>query len=205
MTQISTLNYIKNALPDLEEDVIFNIYVMICTFLNDNGQNDLDRNNKIEYITNNIVNIEFVHLKTIHRIIRKIVEKNNQKEIMYNVLLEVLNDILNTFENNIGYIDDITSFIDINKKMLITDAAKQAITNKYDIIFRSGYNKTKCNYYNAKRLKNGHLTILKEMTKEFGYLMISKKKLNVVKKFNAVNKVNHDEIFFSIIEMDNDD
>lgn len=53
-------------------------------------------------------NITDIHYTDIQKIYKKINVENKQNEQMYTVTLEFLND---TFENNIGHITDICSFI----------------------------------------------------------------------------------------------
>lgn len=192
MARNNAINYVKNILSELDDNVINDVYEKMCISFDIDIQNDLKRRQKSEYIKNNITDLDQDDLTKIHKIVSGLAQMNKREENMYTIMLEILNDILDTFENDIGRINSITDFVNINKNNLVSENAKNVVKNKYDVIFNTGYDKKMCRYYDSKRLKNGHMTILKGMTKQLGYVMSSKQKNKMI------NGVSHCETFYSI-------
>lgn len=179
LRRTTVIENIQSILPGTEDDILNNIYVDMCDLLDDE-QNDVNRRQKTQYIMKNLMDLDQDGLTKIWEKIDNRDDEEKQIEKMYNVVLEVLNDIIDTFNDDTPHITKLEDFKDILFSSLITEEAVGAFKNKEALIFSSGYGKTECKYSDSKRLKHGHLTILRIMVKKLGYTLSSKAKPKIV-------------------------
>jgi hypothetical protein len=177
--RINIIENIQNMLPETEDDILTNTYVDMCNLLDDEYE-DINRRQKLQYITKNIMELDHNELINIQEKIDNRDDEEKRLEKMYIVVLDVLNDIIDTFNDGTQHITKLEDFKNITLSLLGTTKAAEAFKNKEDLIFSSGYKKTECKYSDSKRLRRGHLTMLRIMIKKIGYTLSSKSKQKIV-------------------------
>ena len=182
MSHIDKMTYIKNNIPNCNEYDIMVTYEKMCKTQLTYGKTKLtcgkmlnheiresDKQPQIKYIIDNVVNLDDLNLTIIFNDVCKIVFDDETKTIKYAILLDILNEILMTFTNNIGILTDVTQFDFVEEIYLLDDKVSTLMESKYDLIFSSGFDKKRCDFYKRKKTKAGHLNVLNAMCRSCDY------------------------------------
>lgn len=83
----------------------------------------------------------------------------------YKISLKFINKILINIGK--GEVDDLTKFMNIDRKLLLTDSNKQIFCDMESELF-DHFDKVKCGWYRRKTTKNYFLTFMRYMCSDIG-------------------------------------
>jgi hypothetical protein len=106
------------------------------------------------------------------------IKKETQHEQMKRVMLEIINKIL--AQMNKTQINDLSEFIDIRRDDMVSDKCAEVINDNKKYIFDNCFDRHQCQVYQTK-VAHKHISILKGMLKQIGYVLLSKNHKKMVK------------------------
>lgn len=168
MSRQGYINNIADNIAKASDTTVSEIYKKVCDMCDDEKKDDIKRAQKIKYILANLDLVGDDDLSEINDTIDNI----HHYELMYNCFLEILNELLEHLGQN--KIKVITHFKDISRDSLLTDECEQILLNKGDVIVENGFKKDN-GFLKYKKLKFGHINIIKGMCKQLGYKLITEK------------------------------
>jgi hypothetical protein len=173
MTLQFKAKYVVKNIVNIDNDNIYDIYTNMFDVVDDNEKDvDIKRSGMIKYIRKNVFALDDEDVENLSKKIRNIITKNKKDNKMREIMLDVLNQIL-TILGDDSQLIDLTDFL-VRRDQLISDTCKQIIADNESIIFNYFDKGTK--YRDRKRIKYGHISIIKEMLKQIGYSLCTSNK-----------------------------
>ena len=189
------VKYILDNMVDINDDDIDTIYNKIIEFVPIKvKKKKLNRMDKILHIKSNLIFIENDNLETLKDIVFdavNYVESEEDKKLR--ITLEIINKILHA--NNYPEIKNLTDFVDIKRDIMLSEESINVVNENKEYIFKNGFNKTGCKIYHTY-IKSPHLSIIKGMLKEIGYMIKSKM------EGKSVNKIREMYMIYTIVKND---
>ena len=148
-----------------------------CPITNDS----VNRAIKLDFIKNNMDNLDDAELKTVEKLIIDSFKKiETTDSIRKRVALEIINRILIALNKEPIY--DLTDFKNVSREELLSERCNDVITRNKSYILQNKFNKQGCNIYQEKKIANPHFSLLKGMWKQANYLLCSTIKIKTEKK-----------------------
>ena len=160
-------------------DEIYDILIRIsnCPKTNDN----VNRATKLDFIKNNMDNLDDTELKTVEKLIIDSFKKiETDDSIRKRIALEIINRILIAL--NKEPIHDLTDFKNVSREELLSLHGSDVITRNREYILLNKFNKQGCNIYQEKKIANPHFSLLKGMLRQANYSLCSTIKIKTEKK-----------------------
>jgi len=178
----SIVENIKNVNDDIVSSVYDKMRKIYCENFGNEYTEQNNRGQKIIFIEKNMYMVSDIDLQKINDLL----EDNIKYNKMYATLLEILNEILALMK--IDKIHTITDFKNIPRNKLKSDECNKIIMDKRVTIINSGFGKNIDGFYTYKRIKYGHLNVLRTMIEKLGYTLTTfkaSKMSNGTRKFST--------------------
>ena len=155
----------------LENEVIDKIYNNIVTLFDGdiNGSSRIRRSIKMEFIQKSMSEMELDVLKQFCDDTLELLEKEAEYAIKYDIVRDYVNNILKIVGKE--PIDKLTDFVNVKRDDLINEECHQFALNSAKELFDIGFDKTKCGYGNRNLTPNYHITLLRVLLLQIGYVI----------------------------------
>jgi hypothetical protein len=172
--------YIEKSLNILDDEMITSIYDKISSITKKAlKKGNIERIDKIQYIEENIKNINDIDLESFVNTIEESFEESDEDRKI-RVALELINKILIAIGKK--KIKDLCKFIDVRRDLLLSKEIQEIIEKNKRLLFEeTGFNKKDCNAQPSKA-KYPHFAILRGIIRECGYDLVSKNKTKHIDK-----------------------
>jgi hypothetical protein len=129
----------------------------------------------LKYIKKKLEYMDNENLQAIQSLIEKNLSNNDNKYFkMEKIVLEIINKILMVMGEKQIY--DLSDCIKLSRDELIKDKYKNIIDENLSYLFQNGFSKYTCMYYQKKSIKYYHLSVIKNILKTVGYMLVPKQK-----------------------------
>lgn len=166
------VRYVSKNLINVTDDVIRDVYMSVYVVVNDEEICDVvKRSDMIKFVKKNIASLDESDVLLLTRKISKSIANEKKVKEKREIMLDILNQILAVLEK-----DELVDLIDfsVQRNQLIGDECKKIIDDNNELIFKHFDKGTK--HRDRKRIKYGHVSLIKDMLKQIGYSLCTSHK-----------------------------